>query len=97
MNIWEEAEGPEMIQFTPSVDPSINTVSAGTLNKLVVQLTNEKGEGSTQCTTAFYSSLTKEELLTTRILIDLDFVKTFLLTYQSFTTAFVLLRKLIER
>ncbi|TPX31310.1 hypothetical protein SmJEL517_g05330 [Synchytrium microbalum] len=77
LNIWEEREGNDMLQYIMNnQDPPIPVVSAGTLNKLVVQLTNEKGEGSTQY---------------------LDFVKAFLLTYQSFTNAFVLLRKLIER
>ncbi|TPX40913.1 hypothetical protein SeLEV6574_g06351 [Synchytrium endobioticum] len=77
VNIWEEPDSAETLQFSSSgVSPMVYTVSAGSLNKLVVHLTNEKGEGSTQY---------------------LDFVKTFLLTYQSFTSAFVLLKKLIER
>jgi hypothetical protein len=53
INIWEEPDLPENLQFaqqtTKEGEQPTLYVSAGTLNKLVEQLTNEKGEGSTQC------------------------------------------------
>lgn len=82
-DVEEEEQAEEVdVPFWDEVDDSnviygeerdgMKTVQAGTLNKLVENLTNEKQH-------------------------DMTYVKTFLLTYQSFTTPEKLLDKLIQR
>lgn len=99
INIWEEV-GENMttgvIQSTTSSNDSssssnLNTTSdkkvilAASLNRLVQLLTNEKDKVS-----GLFPSFTS-------LILDILFMKTFLYTYQSFTTPDTLLKKLIER
>ncbi len=57
-------------------------IKAATLNKLVEQLTQEKDYGTVRMTL---------------IIVDVEFQRAFLMTYQSFTTPERLLQKLMQR
>lgn len=70
-NIWDIQETPESKVTIHKEDGGVE-LKAGTLNILVIHLTNDK----------YYDS---------------NFIDTFLLTYESFTSSKMLLRKLIER
>eukprot|EP00004_Rigifila_ramosa_P014937 TRINITY_DN343_c0_g1_i1.p1 TRINITY_DN343_c0_g1~~TRINITY_DN343_c0_g1_i1.p1 ORF type:complete len:1009 (-),score=276.87 TRINITY_DN343_c0_g1_i1:65-2644(-) len=70
-DIWGEADSDTNLQLEMGSD-GMQTVKAGTLNKLVERLTHDK-------------------------ISDLTFMKTFITTYQSFTSPDMLLTKLIQR
>lgn len=113
VNIWDElqeAEGDNSIVYGmkkkrgAGAGPQI-TIRAATLNRLIVRLTDQSSHGNFSSffspllsppPFAFFSRL-RFPKLNIQIIIDLDFVKTFITTFQSFTTPEVLFAKLLQR
>jgi len=89
VNIWDEPD--EKTQLLEGSE-----MKAGTLNKLVTKLTSEKEPGIDYLdfTFSFHDS---HSTTLSSLRVDIPFMKTFLMTYQSFATPQKLLSKLIER